>query len=108
MSRWEARYKLYAGMSENMKQGSLQAGHVEAIQRAHARLASQFPRAGLILQLGSRFYERQDGNLQEVAWPFATPPPVVTRIFAVHLPPYGEALPLLPSSLCDTDAAAGC
>lgn len=83
---------------------------MEAIQRAHARLASRFSRAGLMLQLGGRFYKRQDGNLQVVAWPFATPPPVVTRISAVHLPLYGETLPLLPLFLCTTDASAavGC
>ena len=83
---------------------------MEAIQRAHARLASRFPRAGLVLQLGSRFYKRQGGDLQEMAWPFATPPPVVTRMSAVRLPLYGEALPLSPSFLRSTDAsaAAGC
>ncbi len=67
----------------------LQPQHVQTMQRALERLSRRFPTAGLVLQLGDKFYEHRDGELREVPWVGATPPPVVTRMSAINLPRHG-------------------
>ena len=60
------------------------------MKRALERLSRRFPTAGLVLQLGDKFYEHRDGQLREVPWVGATPPPVVTRMSAINLPRHGK------------------
>ena len=63
---------------------------MRAMEQALVRLSGRFPKAGLVLQLGDKFYEHRNGELREVPWVCTTPPPVVTRMSAVNLPSHGE------------------
>ena len=74
---------------------AMQPSHVETMRRALARMSLRFPAAGLVLQLGDRFYEHSRNGLREVQWASATPPPVVTRMSAINLIHHGG--PPLPT-----------
>jgi len=66
--------------------------HQQKMEETLAQLTKRFPAAGLVLQLGDKFWEHREGKLQEVPWAGATPPPSVTRMSAIILPHHGRCV----------------
>eukprot|EP00208_Stichococcus_sp_RCC1054_P004080 CAMPEP_0206149392 /NCGR_PEP_ID=MMETSP1473-20131121/37751_1 /ASSEMBLY_ACC=CAM_ASM_001109 /TAXON_ID=1461547 /ORGANISM="Stichococcus sp, Strain RCC1054" /LENGTH=328 /DNA_ID=CAMNT_0053546853 /DNA_START=1107 /DNA_END=2093 /DNA_ORIENTATION=+ len=69
-----------------------QEAHTEKMERTLVRLSNRFPKAGMKLQLGTKFYSSEAGQVQEEDWTYDVPPPVVTRMSAVQLPKHGRCV----------------
>lgn len=90
----EPALKVYSGSIMVHMEGfdQNQRSHVETMEKALKCLSEKFPKAGLILQLGSRFYRYKSSGLEEVPWNGATPPPLVVRMSAIKLPRHGRCV----------------